>query len=488
MSLPRPDASGAAAGADGAGAAAGAGVGRAGAPRARTDSTGAPRARARPDRPWRSGRPGAGGSFALGASGRLLPLSIPLRFFGAAAVFHGFAWLALALGAADVARWQGGIGWPLAALHAVTLGVLAMSAIGASLQLVPVATRQGLLSHRAVALVWWLYTPGVAALVIAMALQRPAWIAPAALPVVAALALYGALLARNLVGARGMPGVLAMGWLAVIAFAVALASALTMVATWAGWAAWPRHGLLMLHIVGAVFGFMGLLALGLSNILVPMFTLGSVPADKVQLGIAALCAAALVLAVPVALGAWPQAALLAAVACALAAAGWHVASMRGVIRAGMRRELGGSFQLVRLGWAGLLATLVLAAWWALDPERAGLPAALLACAVAGWLMSFLFGILQRIVPFLVSMHLAGTARRAPAPSALTHERALTVHRACHGVALALLALAIGLDSAPLALAAAAAGGVGAIALAGFFFVVVRRAVQARSAAAAARAG
>ena len=39
--------------------------------------------------------------------------------------------------------------------------------------------------------------------------------------------------------------------------------------------------------------------------------------------------------------------------------------------------------------------LALAAWWALDHERAGLPTALIASALIGWLTSFLFGILQR---------------------------------------------------------------------------------------------
>jgi hypothetical protein len=43
--------------------------------------------------------------------------------------------------------------------------------------------------------------------------------------------------------------------------------------------------------------------------------------------------------------------------------------------------------------------------------------------VAGWLLTFLFGILQRIAALLVSMHLAGTKTRAPTPSSLTHERA-----------------------------------------------------------------
>mgnify|MGYP001251453527 FL=1 len=109
---------------------------------------------------------------------------------------------------------------------------------------------------------------------------------------IAALLIYAALLARNLAGARSMAGVRMQGWLALGALVVTLASAAAMVATWAGWAAWPRDGLLMLHIVSAVFGFMGALALGLSNILLPMFALGPVPADRTQLAVAALCAAA----------------------------------------------------------------------------------------------------------------------------------------------------------------------------------------------------
>lgn len=432
-------------------------------------------------RPAAAAAPASGAGFALGASGRLLPLSIPMRFFGAAAVFQLVAWAALGLGAAQVPRWAGGIGWPLAALHAATLGVLAMSAIGASLQLMPVATLQPLRWPRAPLVVWWLYAPGVAMLLAGMAAQRPAWMAFAALPVILALVLYGGLLARNLAGARGMPGVRAMGWLALGSLAVALATAAAMLATWAGWTgwtAWPREGWLMLHIVAAVFGFMGLLALGLANILVPMFALGPVPADRTQLGVAVLAALALLATVPVALQLWPRAALLIAVALAAAAVAWHLRSMRLVLREGMRRELGGSFQLVRAGWAGLAATLVLAAWWAVDPTRDGLASALVVCAVAAWLDSFLFGILQRIVPFLLAMHLAGARRRAPTPSSLTDERALAVHRVTHILSLMLLAAALLLDQALWLWAAAAAGTVGAAGFLVFLATALRRARQA----------
>ena len=429
----------------------------------------------------------AGASFARGARGRLLPLIVPMRFFGAAVAFHLFAWIALAIGASQVPRYAGGIGWPLAALHALTLGVFVMTAIGASLQLMPVATRQALVSRRAVDAVWWLYTPGVAALVLEMALQSPLVMALAALPVAAALLIYLALLARNLAGARGMPGVRAMGWLAMAALALALASALGMLATWAGWGAWPRPALLMLHITMAVFGFMGLLALGLSNVLVPMFALAPVPHERTQLAIAALCALALALTLPVALQSWPPQALLGPIALAAAATAWHLASMRGVLRQGLRRELGGSFRLVRLAWVMLGITWALAAWWALDRARPGLATALIASALLGWLTPFLFGILQRIVPFLVAMHLGGTVRRAPTPSSLTNERTLAWHRRGHAAALVLLVLAIALDSAAAALAAGLAGMVGALAFAAFFVTVLRRTARARAAPGASRA-
>jgi hypothetical protein len=384
----------------------------------------------------------SGAAFALGAGGRLLPLAVPMRFFASAAVFQFVAWLALGLGAAQVPRFAGGIGWPLAALHAVTLGMLAMSAIGASLQMMPVATLQPLRWRGAPMWVWWLYMPGVAGLVAGMGLQRTDVIALAAVPVVVALALYGVLLARNLVGARAMPGVRAMGWLALISLALALASASALVMVWAGWAVGSRQGWLMLHIVAAVFGFMGLLALGLSNILVPMFALGPVASDRTQLGVALSAAAALLLALPVAFDLWPLPALLAAIACAVVGSVVHRRSMRRVMRSGMRRELGGSFRLVRLGWAAMFVTWALAAWWALDAARPGLVTALLVCAVLGWLASFLLGILQRIVPFLVSMHGAGAGRRAPTPASLTDERALAVHRFGHAAALGLLGVGL----------------------------------------------
>jgi hypothetical protein len=57
-------------------------------------------------------------TFLAGAGSRLRPPSIPFRFFGAAVTFHVVAWLAAMAGAGQVPAFAGGLGWPLAALHA----------------------------------------------------------------------------------------------------------------------------------------------------------------------------------------------------------------------------------------------------------------------------------------------------------------------------------------------------------------------------------
>lgn len=416
----------------------------------------------------------ASGAFLGGAKGRLLPVSIPFRFFGAAVVFHFLAWLALAAGAEAWPAAPGALGWPLASLHLITLGVLGMAAMGAGAQLLPVATRQPAPGHRLLGALWWVYTAGVAVLVLGMGFARPPWLALGAVAVTVAFLAWAALMFRNLLGGRGMPGVAAHGWAALLALVVVLASALSLAATWLGLPAPPRDAVLALHAVWAPYGFMGMLVLGLSYILVPMFALADRPAERQQLASWALALAALLLAaaaliLPAAVGL-----RIAALLAGSASAALHLRLMLRTLEAGMRQELGGSFTLVKIGWAGLAASLALA--WAMVLE---LPVPRLAtlfglCLVGVWLLSLLLGMLQRIVPFLAAMHAGGSGRRARTPSSLTHDAALRVHFACHVAALALLSLAAVLDNAWLVRAGAAAGAVGAGAFAWFFAVVLRR--------------
>ena len=408
-----------------------------------------------------------------GATSRLLPASIPFRFFGAAVAFHVLAWIALFAGAPALPRFAGGLGWPLAALHLVTLGVLVMTAIGASLQLLPVATRQPVGKRHWPAVVWWLYTPGVAAVTLGMGTGAIALLAGGAAAIVVALGVYAVLLARNLIGARGMPAVVAHAFVALVSLVVVLASVLSLAGAYIGVPVLARGTALGLHVAFAAYGFMGMLALGLSYILVPMFALSSAPHDRAALASAALAALALVLAGAAAFGFAPQPLRIVAILTGAGAVAFHLRLMASALATGMRRELGRSFRLVRIAWVLLPLSLLAALGIVVDLPFEGRDTLFGLILIGGWLLTFLLGILQRIVPFLASMHAARGKRLPPTPSSLTAERPLAAHFGCHLAALALLAAAVIADSPLAARAGAISGAAGAVAFAVFFAAAMR---------------
>lgn len=427
------------------------------------------------------------GGFLADAGGRLLPLSVPLRWFGAAVVFHALAWVALAAGAPHWPHWQAGPGWSLAALHLMSVGTLLASAIGASLQLLPVATRQPVRWPRLAALLWWPFLPGVALLALGMGLARPSWLAAGAALVLAVLAVWAMLLVANLRGARGMPGVRLHGWGAVLSLALLAGSAAALVALWQGWPlpGVSREALRAAHAVAGVLGVMGLLLMGLSAILLPMFALAAMPGEAPQLRSGAAACAALLLFVAAGLAPADSAAALAwlalgAAACAL---GIHVRTMQRVLGGGLRRDHGRGVRLIRIGWVAAALALACVALHLAGLRLAGeSPWAALAVtlAVGGWLGSALFGVLQRILPFLASMHAArGGQRRPPTPSAFVFEAALPVHERAHVAAWALLAVAIVTGSPAWLLAAAGCGALAAAAFATYFAVLLHRLQRAR---------
>ena len=209
-----------------------------------------------------------------------------------------------------------------------------------------------------------------------------------------------------------MPAVVAHGWAALASLVVLLATALSLAGAYVGLPLLERATALALHVAFAAYGFMGMLALGLSYILVPMFALSAAPDERAHL-LCALAWLALLLAAAAAFGIAPQ-------GCASPRSrgrrrvAMHLRLMAGALATGMRRELGRSFPLVRIAWgcsrrawrprSASCWTRRSTAW----PTLFGL------LLIGGWLLTFLLGILQRIVPFLASMHAARRqARRRP---------------------------------------------------------------------------
>jgi hypothetical protein len=418
-------------------------------------------------------------TFLAGAKSRLLPASIPFRFFAAAAIFHVLMWTALFVGAEELTSFRGGPGPALAAVHLLTLGVLTTTAIGASVQLLPVATRRALVAVWPIKLVFWLTVPGIAAMVAGMFTGQMTVLIAAATVTTLGLLLFAALLADNLRRAGSLPVVAAYGWAALAALVLVAALGLALAFDYEV-AALPDHGAAGLaHMILGGFGFMGFLALGFSHVLVPMFALAAAPAKRPSFVGFALALAGLALGT---LGALTNStlALTSAALVGLGAAGLHVWLMQHVLRTGMRKRLGLSFLLIRAAWIMLPATLCvgLAALHGLAGTNGQTLFGFL--LLGGWLLTFLLGVLQRILPFLASMHVPRSAGGAPPlMSELAASGPLWLHAVCHAVALLLLAVSIIADAPWLARAGAATGLIGAIAFAWFTAAIVRRVAVVR---------
>ncbi|MEX1073867.1 MAG: hypothetical protein WEC13_01885, partial [Burkholderiales bacterium] len=235
--------------------------------------------------------------FAHVARSRLLPMQLPFRYFGAAVAFNVAAWALLLAHARELNEFAAGLGPVFAALHLATLGVLAMAAIGATLQLLPVATRQPVRALWAVKLAWWLLVAGAALFAFAAATYRVQWLGPGAMLAIAALGIYGVLLFANLRGARGMRVVVMHGWAALACLAALAATGLALAARYEHGLALDHLAFRNAHLVLAAYGFMGLLALGLSNFLLPMLAVAPPPPARHSYAVLALAAAGIALAV-----------------------------------------------------------------------------------------------------------------------------------------------------------------------------------------------
>lgn len=419
------------------------------------------------------------GAIPIESRNRLLPPSVPFRFFVAAAVFHVAAWGLLAVGADQVPGFAGGPGPVLAAVHALTLGVLAMTVIGASVQLLPVVTGRPPIAVWPIRLLSWLYLPGVAVTVYGFAMGELYSMAAGAAIGIVALLVFAALVGDILRRTVGMTLLVLHGWASLASLVGLMALGLSLILDLEYGFIADRQGINVAHMVLAVYGFLGMAVIGYGHVLVPMFALSAAPGVVEGSIPLILSLAALGLGAGGA-AAGADGALVLAAGLAVVAAALHVRTMLGVLQRGMRKRLGMSFVLVKAAWGLLPVGLVvggLAAAGLLGDKGAVLFGFL---ALFGWLLTFVLGILQRIVPFLAAMNAAGDGRPPPLLSRLTPHRLLGFHAVCHFTALALVSLGIALGQGSVVLAGALAGLAGSLAFLWFGLEVIRRMLDARS--------
>jgi hypothetical protein len=413
-----------------------------------------------------------------GGATRLIPASVPLRFFLAASLFHVAAWLALAYAAEDAGGFVGGTGPPLAALHFITLGVLTTVAMGATFQLIPVATRLPAGPVWPAQLIFLLHVSGATVLIAGMGLGAARLMAVGGIVCGSGLLAFGVAAATVLRRATKLNLLVVHLWCSFAALAALTALGLALVFN-------AEHGFLadharvgMAHMAIAVYGFMGLLVLGLSHVLLPMFALAPAPSPQHGRTNLALTALALVLGATGVLT-QIQDLLAAGLLIGLVGAGAHIATLESSLRRRMRKQLGTPFLLVRVGHACLVLNLLAGVLLAMKVPLLNGAALFVWTAVAGWLLTFMLGILQKIVPFLVSMHLAQAKQPVPAAE-LGPRGALRVHTACHLLALVLVTAGLASDAPVLIRIGAVAGSIGAATFAWFAFAVASRVLPARA--------
>ncbi|WP_370399415.1 hypothetical protein [Sulfitobacter sp. JB4-11] len=416
------------------------------------------------------------GGFLGDAGDRLLPAAIPFRFFGAAVAFHLLAWAVMFFAANDIAGFRGGTGPVLAAIHLLTLGTLTMTAIGASLQLFPVVTRRALTRNWPGHLCFALMLPAVALLCLGMALSHSTLMAVGTVLAIAGLAVFVLLTADNLRRAGSIPAIAGHGCAALVFLIVA--ATLGSMLIWdieAGFLA-DRTGIAVLHLTLASFGFMGVLVLGLSLVLIPMFVLSRSPPSTpgwIHLGLAAI---ALLAISCIGIGA-PDVLIWPALAAGSGAVGVYLWTMVTTLRTSMRKRLGLSFLLIRVSWGFLILALLLSWFHYAGGPLANAPALIGFVVLAGWLLTFLCGVLQRIMPFLASMHAVGKSGMPPLLSDLTAEGPLRFHAMCHFLAIGMCCAGIILDQPMLLQIGAAFGVAGATGFAIFAAMVARKVAQ-----------
>jgi hypothetical protein len=416
--------------------------------------------------------------FLAGAQGRLLPMFVPFSFFVTATVFHVLFWLVAGLNAESIAGFEGGLGGALAAVHILTLGVFVMTVIGASLQLLPVATRRAPKAVGLVRLVIALIIGGVCVLVWGMwnGLVETALGGGGALS--AGLVIYAVLIGNNLFQAKGLKVVVAFCWSAIVSLVVLVVLGLTLILDFDGGFLDDHTSIAGVHFVVAIFGFMGMLAFGFSFILIPMFALAKSPADRRGYLILGVSLAAIVLACYGIVGSVNWLVYLA-FGGGIVASSFYIHSMTEMLKTGMRKRLGTPFVLVRISWAMLLLSLVLGltVWSGWIP---GLGWTLFGFALlVGWLLTFLLGILLRIAPFLASMHSTVGEGRPARLSSLTPEWPQKILLICHPAALVIVGTGIVLGEGMVVQVGALSGAVGALSMLVFVVDVIGRLVVHR---------
>ncbi len=341
------------------------------------------------------------------------PLAVPLRFFLTAPVFLFLAGLLLFTPGA--AGWQRGSPAILAAVHLVTLGFLAMTMMGAFLQLLAVVAGAPAARPRLLAgLVHGPLAAGTLLLAAGFWLSRSWPFYPALALLAAAVATFVLAAAASLVRAARNATVLAMA-AAIFALAVTLALGLALGATHIGWGGLRGFvATVDLHAAWGLLGWVFVLVAGVAYQVVPMFQLTpAYPRWLTRSLVPVLMTGLLALSWARRDGrAWPQGAAALVLAVCLLVFALATLDLQ---RRRRRRVSDVTLDYWRVGMVSLAAAGLLGLFGTAGAPGHRLPALLGILFLYGFAVSVASGMLYKILPFLAWFHLQSQLQ-APAGS------------------------------------------------------------------------
>jgi len=374
------------------------------------------------------------------------PITVPFRFFLTAPLFGVLAALAMLWYGPElfVSRWSPAT---LAVVHLLTLGSMTMVMAGAMTQMLPVLAGAPVARPRTVAAIVH------SALVLGTLMMAAGFLFAQPLLLKTALWLLGSGLSIFLVATLSIitrtrnptPTVFAVG-LSAAALAVTLVLGLTLLASRAWGIALPNAALRDLHPAWALMGWTGLLVAGVAYQVVPMFQITpqyprwlTRAFAGVIFGVLALLSLAQWQAEGGGQSSWEWLALVCIFV--LAAAYIVLAGVTIDLQRKRRRRLPDvTVEFWRYGMACLGLSALLLVSQTVAPLRFAQSDVLLGVLViVGAAMSFISGMLCKIVPFLAWFHLqskAGVGKSVPNVRAMLPEKAQRLQLRSHLAALA----------------------------------------------------
>lgn len=374
------------------------------------------------------------------------PLAVPLRFFLTAPLLGAAAaLLALWIGPEHMgSRWQPGV---LAFTHLLTLGYLAMVMFGALFQLLPVLVgvrlRWPLPTAR---VIHGLLVVGTLLLVAAFLRDTAGWFIAAALVLALAIGAFLAVIGHALWNACSVHDTVCAMKLALTSLGVTLVLGLWLVLGHVDSELGPRAVLIDLHLSWGLLGWAGLLLVGVAYQVVPMFQITAEYAPRLRRWLP--WAVLLLLIVwSLAFMHLPRLAWLPGLGLAVVFSVFALMTLQ-LQRRRLRRL---PDVTVDFWYLGLLCMLAAAGLWLLHQGWPHVMAAALfhlwwgVLVVVGAGVALISGMLYKIVPFLVWLHLNNRMQEAgqwqgklPTMRQVIAERQARRHLYLHGAATVLL--------------------------------------------------